>query len=403
MDINALRQKRSNLVTQARAILDASTAEEGMSAEDEARFDALMEEADGLDAQIEREQRAREAERRIAEAGIDDPEDPMPGDPERSDDGAWFREYLRSGRISEQVRANQVTPDDTGGYLVPPQVFVEQLLAEVDDALVIRQLATGHTLTQAESLGVPTREADVDDFQWTTELGTGNEDDSLRFGKRELRPHPLAKRIKVSNTLLRRGSMSPETIVRSRLAYKVGVTQEKAYMTGTGAQQPLGLFTASAQGISTSRDSDVGASGAIALTNSTLADQLIDAKYTLKAAYHNRARWLFHRDILKLVRKAKDSDGQYIWQDGLQADRPATILEVPFVLSEFAPNTVSGGNYVGMIGDFSNYWYVDSLDFQIQRLVELYAESNQVGFIGRYEGDAMPVLEEAFVRLQVAS
>jgi len=53
-------------------------------------------------------------------------------------------------------------------------------------------------------------------------------------------------------------------------------------------------------------------------------------------------------------------------------------------------------------GDFSFYWIADALDMQIQRLDELYAESNQVGFIGRLETDGMPVLEDAFRRLQQA-
>jgi hypothetical protein len=38
----------------------------------------------------------------------------------------------------------------------------------------------------------------------------------------------------------------------------------------------------------------------------------------------------------------------------------------------------------------------------VQRLNELYAETNQVGFIGRLETDGMPVLEEAFVRVTLA-
>jgi HK97 family phage major capsid protein len=32
----------------------------------------------------------------------------------------------------------------------------------------------------------------------------------------------------------------------ARLAYKMSVTQEKAYLTGDGNQKPLGVFTASA-------------------------------------------------------------------------------------------------------------------------------------------------------------
>jgi hypothetical protein len=37
----------------------------------------------------------------------------------------------------------------------------------------------------------------------------------------------------------------------------------------------------------------------------------------------------------------------------------------------------------------------------VQRLTELYAETNQVGLIGRMEADGMPVLEEAFARVKL--
>jgi HK97 family phage major capsid protein len=81
---------------------------------------------------------------------------------------------------------------------------------------------------------------------------------------------------------------------------------------------------------------------------------------------------------------------------------PDTILGRPLMISEYAPNTFTTGLYVGMFGDFSNYWIADLLDMQIQVLTELYAETNQDGFIGRYEGDGMPVLEEAFARVKLA-
>jgi Phage capsid family len=69
-----------------------------------------------------------------------------------------------------------------------------------------------------------------------------------------------------------------------------------------------------------------------------------------------------------------------------------------------APNSsqASTGEYVGLLGDFSHYWIADALSMQIQRLNELYAETNQVGFIGRLETDGAPVLEEAFVRVKLA-
>ena len=44
----------------------------------------------------------------------------------------------------------------------------------------------------------------------------------------------------------------------------------------------------------------------------------------------------------------------------------------------------------------------DSLDVQVQRLSELYAASNQTGFIFRAETDGAPVLAEAFSRVTLA-
>jgi HK97 family phage major capsid protein len=59
------------------------------------------------------------------------------------------------------------------------------------------------------------------------------------------------------------------------------------------------------------------------------------------------------------------------------------------------------GQYAGLLGDLQHYWIVDALSMQVQRLNELYAETNQVGFIGRLETDGAPVLEKAFVRVQL--
>lgn len=401
-NLRELRQKRTKLGADARALMEgAQEASRDMTAEEETEFDRLLGERDKIDKQIEREEKLREGDEH-------DPtvRDEPPQGREGGQDGgdvaarAW-RSYLLGGRQAldaEQARALNMGNDPEGGFLVAPQRFVTDLIQEVDDMVAIRRLATVQQLSQAESLGVPALDTDLNDAEWTSEIGTGSQDDSLRFGKRELNPHPLAKRVKLSRTLLRRAAMDPEAIVRQRMSYKFGVTEEKAYMTGDGNQKPLGLFTASSDGISTSRDVDVTTDG----TNVTsgAADDLIDAKYMLKAAYHRRARWLFHRNAIRDIRKLKDDQGQYLWQPGLAADRPDTILDLPFTLSEFTPSDFSDNSYIGLLGDFTFYWIADALSMEVQRLVELYAESNQVGFIGRLETDGMPVLEEPFVRLQ---
>ena len=78
---------------------------------------------------------------------------------------------------------------------------------------------------------------------------------------------------------------------------------------------------------------------------------------------------------------------------------PSTLLDFPYVLDENCPvYATSGGTYLCALGDLSYIWVARALNFDIQRLDELYAATNQVGFIVRAEIDAMPVLEDAFVR-----
>lgn len=309
-----------------------------------------------------------------------------------------FSKFVKSGTqflSADEMKSLVNNQDEMGGFLTAPEQFRAELIRFVDDAVFMRQLGTVIPMDTADSLGVPTFDTDMDDAEWTSELGTGSEDTALRFGKRALRPHPLAKRVKVSNTLLQRARVvNPESFIRERMGYKFAVTQEKGFLTGSGSQSPLGVFTASNDGIPTTRDVVVSTSSALD------SDKLINAKYTLKPQYYPRARWLLHRDVLRDIRKIKDLNGVYVWQPGLQGDMPNMILDLPYTLSEYAPNTMSGSNYVGMLADFSYYWIAEVLSFQVQRLVELYAATNEVGFIGRQEIDGMPVLAEAFIRLK---
>jgi len=310
-----------------------------------------------------------------------------------------------------EKRAVQADVDYTGGFLVMPQQFVQTLIKATDNLLWIRKLATKFQVQSAQSLGAPTLDTDPDDADWTSELATGNEDQSFAFGKRELVPYPLAKRLKVSNKLLRMAAVSSvftvfnapeagqgtgpvENFLISRLAYKNAVPQEKAFMVGNGVNQPLGLFIASTRGISTARDIPTGNNTGIT------ADQLIAAKYNQKQQYHATSKWLFSRTAIKMIRQLKDSYGQYLWLPGLQQGQPDRLLDCDVMMSEYCPSTFTQGSYVGLFGDFSFYWIADSLEYQIQKLIELYAEANQTGFISRMEVDGMPVLEEAFTRLQ---
>lgn len=396
-----LLARRAQLIAQARAKMEAVEAENrDFTAEEQANYDAIFDDVAKIDKKIENLRRLGE----LDDADFRNAEPERPGGergnvttPQEEATSRAFDAFLRRGAILPELRALQADSDAAGGFYTTPQQFVNRLIMAVDDQVFVRQWATKNQVTQAQSLGVPTLAADPADADWTSELGTGNEDTAMSFGKRELNPKPLAKRIKVSNKLLR---LTPdvEALVIARMAYKFAITYEKACMTGSGANQPLGVFTASNDGISTARDVSTD-NTATAFT----ADGIKNAKYALKAAYWPRARWIFHRDGVKMLAKLKDLDGRYMWQASMQIGQPDMLEGIPLFTSEYAPNTFAASQYVGILGDFSYYWIADALEFSIQRLNELYAATNQTGFIGRLESDGMPVLEEAFVRVKLAA
>lgn len=405
--LQEMMDKRNNAVTQARVFIDKAEAEKRELTEDEKRqCDAFLKEAGDLRDTIDRETKLMEEEKRNAEIALHNAKGGKPETPEAEMRRKAFVRYLtldfQAGEqlTPEEYRAITAGTDTQGGFITTPKEFVQRLITKVKDMVFIRSLATVQSTNNANGLGYPTLETDVDDFEWSTEIKTAPEDTSVAFGKRELKPHPLKKLIKVSDKLLRADGLDPEAILMDRVAYKKGITEEKAFLTGTGNQQPLGLFTASAQGIYTDRD--YTCTGAVA-ANGFGADDLIATKYTLKVQYMRTAQWLWHRDSVAKIAKLKDGDGQYLFKMAEQVDGTDMLLGRPLVMSEYVPNTFTASQYVGMFGDFSWYWIVDSLALRIKRLNELYAATSQIGFIFDFETDAMPVLSEAFVRVKTAA
>lgn len=304
-----------------------------------------------------------------------------------------FRGWLSGGKFAANL---QTDIDTKGGYLTVPEEFIARLIEKVDDINYIRGLATTFTTT-AQSIGVPERTTDLDTWNWSSELTVSTEDTSLAFGKRALTPHYLSGKARISRDLLRSAVMSVESIVMDRMAYNKAYVEEQAFLLGNGQQKPLGLFVANDDGITTSRDVSTGNT-----TTDIGADHLRNVKYTLKPQYWANARWLLSREAVKRISLLKDGESQYLWQPGIALGDPDTILGFPVVMSEYVPAVYTTGNYVGMFGDFSHYWIVDSLSMEMQRLEELYAEQNRVGFIQRAKVDGAPTMEEAFVRMQLA-
>lgn len=395
MDANKIiemKQKRATLVGDIRVLMDAYATEE-MPQDKKDELGRMEARFDTLNGSIIKEEKQLERERLIGEAQAKlEPEN-------KADEISMaFADHLRIGSQStfEAYAALQQDNPTQAGYLVAPQKFVSELIKELDNILFMRRIAKVlPPLEGAQSLGYPKRTARLGAAAWGTEIAAPTTDASLAFGKREFKPQPASAEILISKTLIQ-NAPNVDQIVRDEMAFMFGVLQENAFMTGSGANQPLGVFTASNDGISTARDISAGNTA-----TEIKIDGLLEARYSIKEQYQRNLQWIFHRDAIKKIAKLKDSDGQYVWQASVIPDQPDRLLGKPVNMTEYAPNTFTTGLYVGILGDFSNYWIVDSMNMQLQVLMELYARTNQVDYLARIEVDGMPVIEEAFARVKL--
>lgn len=409
VNIAELKRQKMEIVTRGREVHDLATKEgRKLTQEEQNNYQQMVADARSLQETIQREEELQEL------AGGDSARfKTMTGEFDEQGEGmvthvydtpeyarSWSK-YIRDGyggMTPMEIRALSSTNSE-GGYMMTPKRVADGVIVAINNRLFIRQAATKFQLEPGtKSLGVPTIATDIEDATVTAEVTGADEDTALAFGERELTPIQYTKYIKVSNKLLR-GVPNVEQIVIDRMAYKFGVTLEKEYMTGDGDGSALGIFTADATGIPTG--SDVRAAD----DTTVVVDDFVKTKYKLPAQYWQRAAWVMHPDVAFLVAVQREGSGtgNYLWRESVRAGEPDTLLGRPVWMSAYAPNTMTADQYVAVLGDFSFYHIADSLAFTVKRLDELYAITNQTGFIGRFESDAMPVLGDAFRRVQLAA
>ena len=395
MKLIEMKQKRATIVTSMRAIMDKAEKTAG----DHDELKNLEAEFDRISLNIENEEKQVQRERLIGEV-----ENNLGQVPGKKRDAAFdaFCNVLRAPTLENVgvYNALQQTNPTQAGYLVAPEKFTAEVIQTLNNIMAFRQMAKVlPPLQGAQSLGFPKRTSRMVNAAWGTELSAPTTDTSLAFGKREFKPNPATLEILLSKTLLR-NMPSVDAYIRDEMAYSNSELQEKAFLSGDGIGKPLGVFTAHADGISTNRDVATG-NAATAPTY----EGIVSAKYAIKEQYRRskKLNWMFHRDAIKKLCLLQDVEGQYIWALSARDDEPDRLAGIRVTESEYVPNTFTANQYVGILGDFDNYWICDSLVSEINVLTELYARTNQVDYISRFEVDGMPVVEEAFARVKLGA
>ncbi|MGN8657475.1 phage major capsid protein [Catenibacterium mitsuokai] len=195
--------------------------------------------------------------------------------------------------------------------------------------------------------------------------------------------HKLATVIRMDEDFVFSPGYNLEKNMVSHLAKAFSRAEEKAFITGKGTSEPVGILSANG-------GAEVGAT-ATALTY----DDVVALYFSVKPEYRKNGKWLMNDETALALRRVKDADGNYIWNHNND-----TILGKEVLISEFMPNATAGNSPIAF-GDFSYYTIVDRDHTSVKALREKFAMNNQIGYLGFEFLDGKLVRPEAIKVLSI--
>ena len=378
--MSKLIEKRANLVAEMRSILDGS---EGLSADDQTKLAQIEASFESTDKAIRADEKLAKIENGL-QSIVEESYAPSVEKENNVDSyGDAFNAYARTGLSSltgDRLAALQVGTDSEGGFIVP-ESFETKIVTLLQAANPFRALS--NVIKTASDRNIPV-ESTLGTFAYVAEEAAfGNVDTA--FARVVLGSHKSGGIIKVSEELLQDSFFNLETYLANVAGRRFATLEESSFCNGTGSAQPQGVFNPTYAGAVT---------GAVSAAAAITGSDIINVFHSLGRAYRTNATWIMGDDMVKLIRKLVDSNGQYIWQPGLTANAPDTILGRPVIVST-AVTTAAPDVKSIVFGDLGYYTIADRVGISAQKLNELYAANGQVGYKFSARNDAKVVLSTA--------
>lgn len=376
-----LKEKRAGLVIQMRSLIDtAEKAGRDLNADEQTKYAQLEADVDSIGKTIDRAENLAKIEGDLRaqrdggyRADVGDGKNAKPrSTPEFKEAFASFirTKGILSGLTAKHLNVLQTNVDGDGGFLVPEdfEATIYTLLRQADP---IRAAATVMVLSNDRNMPVQTGKSQ---FSWIGENGA-YPTTQPGVGRVVLSAHKLGGVIYVSDEMLQDSGSNVEQFITGDSVEGIRETESTAFVNGDGAAKPLGIFQTTNVAGTTVQDF----TGAVSATAAITGDDLIETFHKLAPQYRVNATWLANDTLIKLIRKLKGEDNQYLWQPGLQAGQPDRILGRPVAVSEFAPAPAVSTRSLAF-GDMRQYIIADRLGLAMRRYDEVAALNGQVAF-----------------------
>lgn len=304
-----------------------------------------------------------------------------------------FDKFIRKGLDiqPEERKALVVSTDDAGGYTVPDDWRME-MMKELPDLSKMRGLCRT-VQTKRDRIIIPKQNGTMD-WTWIDEDGLpADQNTADKFGQITINVHNAGGLIKASQNLLEDSAFDIQSYISTEFRDSLALEEDDVFLGGSGNGQPEGLLT------------NLPATCIVqtAVANTVDCDDMLDFVYDLEEKYAARpsSKIMCRRQFVKVLRKFKDANDQYLWQPSLQIGEPSTFDGIAIVQpsSTQLDTAIASGNTVAVFGAYEYYWIVDRIEMSVQRMDEKYAPL--IGYFFRVRRGGKRMLDNAFRTLQI--
>lgn len=333
-------------------------------------------------ARLEKEIKRLDDEKSALEAKMNRP--PAPGATAASD--AEYRKafegFVRKGKVSQELESKGMSAgsDADGGYAVPEELNRE-IYSLLTAATPMRGICRVISVSTPDYKEIVNKHGAASGWVGETddrpEMGTPKLDLVTPF-MGEIYANPTA-----TQTVLDDAFFNVEQFLAAEVSQVFAEQENKAYTSGDGTKKPKGFLAYPSAAIGDAARAFgtlqfLATGNAAGFPAANPGDLLIDLIHSLKQGHRANARFVMANLTLAAIRKWKDSEGNYLWQPGLQIGVPSMLLGYPVTENEDMPSV--GANALAVaFGDFARgYTIVDRIGVRMLR--DPYTNKPYVGF-----------------------
>jgi len=278
--------------------------------------------------------------------------------------------------VRRQIKAAlSVTTGTSGGFATVPEGFVPSLEVAMLDFGPMLSLAQVMRTATGERMGWPTAN---DTGNSGRQIGEAAAVTSLdpAFGKKFWDAYKLTSdEVLVPFELLQDGAFDLASELGAMLGERLGRILNTKATVGTGAGTFTGVVICASAGKTTASGTAIA------------ADEILDFQHSLGRAYRKNASFMCHDNVKLVIRKLKDSQGQYLWSPGLVGGVPDRLCNAPIETNDDMNGTLATGNISMLWGDFSKYKIRMVGSIRLYRLTERHRENDEDAFLAFLRAD----------------